>query len=397
MRYSPLVAVLGLLFGISALRADSPPPAGKYWAFIGTYTGKSSKGIYRIEFDSATGKLGKAELAAEIGSPSFVNIHPKQTHLFCVCEGGLPGKKGGGVGSYTLNQSTGELKLVNLESSVGDGPCHIVVDAGAKNVLIANYGGGSVAVLPLGEGGKLGAASSFVQHTGSSTIKARQSEPHAHSINLDKANKFAVVADLGIDKLLVYKYDAAKGAITANEPAALDLAAGDGPRHFAFHPSKPFAYVNNELSSSVTALTYDAATGTFKKLNTLSTLPEPTKGNSTAETVVHPNGKFAYVSNRGHNSIAIFSINQETGELKALGHQGKGINIPRNFNIDPSGKWMLVANQDGNSVIVFKVDAETGLLSPTEEKSEVGSPVCIKFVPKTEAKVGPKTQSGVAD
>lgn len=393
MRLSLVAALIGIIFGVAPVHADTPPASTKYWAFIGTYTGKNSKGIYRLEFDSATGKLSGAQLAAEVGSPSFLAIHPKQTHLFCVCEGGLPGKKGGGVGSYTLDQATGELKLVNLESSVGDGPCHIVVDANAKHVLMANYGGGSVAVLPINEGGKLGEASCFIQHTGSSVNKSRQSEPHAHSINLDKANKFAIVADLGIDKLLVYKYDAAKGKIVANTPAALDLAGGDGPRHFSFHPSKPFAYTNNELSSSVTALTYDAEKGTFKKLNTLSTLPEPTKGNSTAEVLVHPNGKFVYVSNRGHNSIAIFSVNQDTGELKAVGHQGKGINIPRNFNIDPSGKWMLVANQDGNSVIVFKIDTDTGMLTPTEEKAEVGSPVCIKFVPK----VVRRLSTGVAD
>ncbi|WP_020472132.1 lactonase family protein [Zavarzinella formosa] len=382
MRFSPFAALLGLLFGITNLNADSPPVPTKYWAFIGTYTGKMSKGIYRIEFDTATGKLGKAEVAAEIGSPSFLAVHPKLTHLFCVCEEGIKGQKGGGVGSFTLDPKTGELKAVNVGSSVGDGPCHIVVDKEAKNVLLANYGGGSVAVLPLGEGGKLGEATSFVQHKGSSTVKSRQSEPHAHSINLDKANKFAIVADLGLDKVLVYKFDAAHGKIALNDPAGVALESGDGPRHFAFHPSKPFAYVNNELSSSVTALTYDAEHGTFKKLNSLSTLPEPTKGNSTAETVVHPSGKFVYVSNRGHNSIAMFAVNQDTGELKALGHQGEGIKVPRNFNIDPSGQWMLVANQDGHSVIVFKIDPETGKLSPTDQKAEVGSPVCIKFVPK---------------
>lgn len=382
MRFSLAAVLLGLFMGVSSVNAESPA-SGKYWAFIGTYTGKQSKGIYRIEFDATTGKLGKAELAAEVASPSFVTIHPQATHLFCVCESGnVPGKKGGGVGSYTLDTKTGELKLVNMEGSVGSGPCHIVCDAKAKHVLVANYGGGSVAVLPIGEGGKLGEASAFVQHKGSSVNKSRQSEPHAHSINLDQANQFAIVADLGLDKVLVYKYDAVKGTITPNDPASLELAGGDGPRHFAFHPKLPYAYVNNELSSSVTALKYSAEKGTFTKLNTLSTLPQPTKGNSTAETVVHPNGKFVYVSNRGHNSIAIFAVNQDTGELKALGHQGKGIKVPRNFNIDPTGKYMLVCNQDGNSVIVFKVNQDTGLLQPTEEIAEVGSPVCVNFVLK---------------
>ena len=383
MRFTTLAALFGLLFGVPTMHAESPPAGGKYWAFIGTYTGKASKGIYRIEFDAATGKLGTPEVAAEIASPSFLAVHPKLTHLFCVCEEGIKGKKGGGVGSFTLDPKTGKLELVNVESSVGAGPCHITCDLTGTNVLVANYGGGSVAVLPVHGGGKLGEASSFVQHTGASKDKSRQSEPHAHSVNLDKANRFAVVADLGLDKLLVYKFDDTNGKITPNDPPALDIDGGNGPRHFAFHPTKPWAYVCNEMKSSVTALTYDADKGAFTKGATLSTLPEPTKGNSTAETVVHPNGKFVYVSNRGHNSIAAFGVDQKTGELKSLGHQGEGVKVPRNFNIDPSGRWMLVCNQDGHSVIVFKIDPETGKLSPTDQKADVGSPVCVKFVPRS--------------
>ena len=348
------------------------------WVFVGTYTGKKSQGIYRVEFDPATGKLGKPEVAAEVASPSFLAIHPNRTHLFCVGE--LAGKRAGGVSSFTLDAKTGELKLVNQQSSVGAGPCHIVCDKAGKNVLIANYGGGSAAVFPVDKDGKLGEASSFVQHKGSSVDKSRQEAPHAHSVNLDAANKFAMVADLGLDKVLVYKFDSEAGKITANDPPAVDLAPGGGPRHFAFHPSGKFAYVNNEMASTLTALAYDGERGTFKTLNTLSTLPEPTKGNSTAETVVHPNGKFVYTSNRGHNSIAIFAIDESTGEIKAIGHQGEGIKIPRNFNIDPTGKWMIVANQAGDSLIVYAIDPATGKLTPTDQKVEVGSPVCVKFV-----------------
>jgi 6-phosphogluconolactonase len=356
------------------------PKDGPMWVFVGTYTGKKSQGIYRVEFDPATGKLGKPELAAEVASPSFLAIHPNRTHLFCVGE--LAGKGAGGVSSFTLDAKTGELKLVNQQSSVGAGPCHIVCDKAGKNVLIANYGGGSAAVFPVDKDGKLGEASSFVQHKGSSVDKSRQEGPHAHSVNLDAANKFAMVADLGLDKVLVYKFDSESGKIAANDPPAVDLAPGGGPRHFAFHPSGKFAYVNNEMASTLTALAYDGEKGTFKTLNTLSTLPEPTKGNSTAETVVHPNGKFVYTSNRGHNSIAIFAIDESTGEIKAIGHQGEGIKIPRNFNIDPTGKWMIVANQAGDSLIVYSIDATTGKLTPTDQKVEVGSPVCVKFVPR---------------
>jgi len=274
------------------------------------------------------------------------------------------------------------VKPINQQSSVGVGPCYIACDKQGKNVLVANYGGGSVAVLPVDADGKLGEATAFVQHAGSGADKRRQEGPHAHSINLDAANRFAIAADLGLDKLLVYKFDPAAGKITPNDPPAVDLAPGAGPRHFAFHPNGKWAYANGEMASTVTALAYDADKGTFTKLNTLSTLPGPHKGNSTAETVVHPNGKFVYVSNRGHNSIAIFEVNPETGELKAAGHQGEGVKVPRNFNIDPSGRWMVVANQDGDNLIVFEIDSKTGQLKPTGQSVEVGSPVCVKFVPR---------------
>jgi len=378
MRTSLLGLLLVLVFASTSL-AETPKD-GPMWVFVGTYTGKKSQGIYRVEFDSATGKLGKPELAAEAASPSFLAISPNHTRLFCVGE--LAGKRAGGVSSFTLDAKTGELKRINQQSSVGAGPCHIVCDKAGKNVLIANYGGGSAAVFPVDKDGKLAEASSFVQHMGSSVDKSRQEGPHAHSVNLDAANKFAMVADLGLDKVLVYKFDSEAGKIVANEPPAVDLAPGGGPRHFAFHPNGKYAYVNGEMASTLTALAYDGEKGTFKKLNTLSTLPEPTKGNSTAETVVHPNGKFVYTSNRGHNSIAIFAIDESTGEIKAIGHQGEGIKVPRNFNIDPTGKWMIVANQDGDSIIVFAIDPATGKLTPTDQKAEVGTPVCVKFVPK---------------
>jgi 6-phosphogluconolactonase len=372
-----LLAILSTLMLAPLAVADGP----KMWAFIGTYTGKKSQGIYRIEFDSETGKLGKPELAAEVASPSFLAIHPNKTHLFAVCEiSNFEGKKAGGVASFTLDPKTGELKAINQQSSVGPGPCHVVCDATGKFVLAANYGGGSTVVLPVGADGKLGEASAFVQHPKPAEPKGRQEAPHAHSVNLDKANTFAVVADLGLNQLLVYKFDPAKGTITAN--TTLEQHAGAGPRHFAFHPNGKYAYTCNELDSSVTALTYDAAKGELKRLNTLSTLPEPTRGNSTAEVVVHPSGKFVYVSNRGHNSIAVFTVNESTGELTAAGHQGEGVKIPRNFNVDPTGKWMLVCNQAGDSVIVYSIDPKTGALKPTDQKAEVGSPVCVKFVPK---------------
>ncbi len=377
MRIPFLFAFLIAMFLTSAAFADS------VWIFVGTYTGKKSQGIYRVEFDTDTGKLGTPELAAEVKSPSFLTIAPDHKHLFCVGEmNTFMGKKGGGVSSFSLNAKTGELKMLNQQSSGGAGPCHIICDKQGKHVMVANYGGGSVEVLPIGKDGKLGGASCFVQHKGSSVDKARQEGPHAHSAHLDAANKFAVVCDLGLDKVFVYKYDADAGTITPNDPPFVAMAPGSGPRHFAFHPNGKFAYVNNEMLSTLTAMSYDPDKGEFQVLNTLSTIPAPDKDNSTAETVVHPNGKFVYTSNRGHNSIAIFAIDQSTGKIKALGHQGEGIKVPRNFNIDPTGKWMVVANQDGDDIIVFAIDGRTGQLKPTGQKAEVGAPVCVKFVPK---------------
>lgn len=383
---TPLLLALpvALAMPLSPTAVAETPADGPLWVFVGTYTGKKSQGIYRVEFDPATGKLGKPELAAEITSPSFLAVAPDRKHLFCVCElSEFKGKKAGGVASFTLDTKTGLLQPINQETSVGTGPCHLVTDKQGKNVLVANYGGGSVAVLPVSADGKLGEATAFVQHTGSGANRQRQEGPHAHSINLDPANKFALVADLGLDKVLVYKFDPAGGKLVANDPPAVDLPPGSGPRHFAFHPTGKFAYVNNEMTSTLSALAFDADRGAFTVLNTLSTLPAPTEGNSTAETVVHPNGKFVYTSNRGHNSIAVFAIDEATGQIKAVGHQGEGIKIPRNFNIDPTGRWMIVANQDGNSLIVYKIDPSTGALTPTDQKAEVGSPVCVKFVPKT--------------
>jgi len=377
------LAALGLGLGMSK-GADAPAAkTDKVWVFVGTYTGARSKGIYRFEMDTATGKLSNGELAAETTNPTFLAIHPSRRFLYAANEiGNFAGKPAGAISAFALDPKTGQLTALNQQSSGGGGPCHLVVDRQGKNVLAANYGGGSVCVLPIGADGKLGEATAFIQHKSTGGDPGRQSAPHGHSINLDAANRFAVAADLGLDKLLVYKFDAGKGTLTANDPPFVAMAPGAGPRHFAFHPNGLFAYAINELNSTVTAMKYDAEKGAFEVKQSLSTLPMAVKGNSTAEVVVHPSGKFLYGSNRGHNSIAIFTINPKTGELTAAGHQGEGIKTPRNFNIDPSGTFLLVANQAGHNILVFRIDPETGALKPTGDPVEVGSPVCLKFVPR---------------
>jgi 6-phosphogluconolactonase len=375
-----------LLVGASTSSAEAPVKADRAWVFIGTYNGPRSKGIYRCEMDLKTGKLGEPELAAEVANPSFLAIHPTRQFLYAVGEMEMfGGKKGGAVSALSLDPKTGKLALLNQKPSGGGGPCHLVVDKAGKHVLVANYGGGSASVLAVGADGKLEETTAFVQHKGSSEDKSRQEAPHAHSINLDAANRFAFVADLGLDKVVVYRYDADRGTLTPAEPAS--VAPGSGPRHFAFHPDGKHAYVINEMALTITAFTYDPESGVLKTLQTASTLPAGTprdKSFSTAEVQVHPTGKFVYGSNRGQNTIAVFTVNPKSGELSPAGHQGENVKTPRNFGIDPTGKFLVVANQDGHSLVVFRIDPETGALKPTGHTVEVGNPVCVKFVPRTE-------------
>ena len=245
-----------------------------YWVYIGTYTGENSKGIYRFDLDPATGKLTNKALAGESASPSYLAFHPNGRFLYSVNEMPPPGKKGGGVSAFAIDQKTGDLTFLNQESSVGEGPCHLIVDKEGKHVLAANYGSGSVVVLPIDEKGRLGEPDRFRPAQGQEQRPGAQEGPHAHCVALDAANHFAFVCDLGLDKVLIYKYDAAKGKLTPNDPPAADVAPGSGPRHIAFTPDGKFAYVVNELNSTMTAFAYDADHGALKTLQTLSTLPK---------------------------------------------------------------------------------------------------------------------------
>lgn len=355
----------------------------KLWAFVGTSTGGGkSKGIYRFQFDPETGKAGEVTLAAEAASPSFLTIHPNHRFLYAVnAIGDFQGQKSGAVSAFSLDPKTGELKLLNQQPSGGAGPCHIVVDAAGKNALVANYGGGSVASLPIGADGRLGPPVSVIQHQGSSANPKRQEGPHAHSINLDRANHFAFAADLGLDKILVYRFDGAKGTLSPNTPPSASTAQGAGPRHFAFHPSGRFAYVINELDSTVTAFSYDPAGGVLKEIQAITTLPAGFQGeNYPAEVQVHPSGRFLYGSNRGHDSVAVYTIDEQSGTLTAAGHQPSGGKWPRNFALDPSGRWMIVGNQNSDNVLIFRIDPDRGALTPTGQSFEAPSAICFKMV-----------------
>jgi 6-phosphogluconolactonase len=373
-----LLASLGLVLAFVPVVAADPSAADTMSVYVGSYAKATEPGIHQFTLDLSSGALTPAGGTAGVANPSFVSISPDKKFLFAIGETG--GKKGGAVVSFSIDEKTGALKQLSESTSVGSGPCYITADRTGKMVLVANYGGGSIASLPVSADGKLGEAATFVQHTGSSVNKGRQSEPHAHSINVSPDNRFAFAADLGLDKILIYKLDPEKGTMSANDPAFVEIPPGSGPRHFAFHPSGKYAYVCGEMTSTVHAMTYDAAKGELKVIQTLSTLPEPVKGNSTAECQVHPSGKFVYVSNRGHNSIAVFDVDEATGKLTAAGHAPTGGKTPRNFCVDPTGKFLIAANQDSDNVVVFRIDEKTGMPHPAGHEVKVPKPVCVKFL-----------------
>ncbi len=358
--------------------------AGKYLFYVGTYTedGSKSKGIYAYRYDGATGEITPLGLAAETTNPSFVAVHPNGKFLFAVNEvGNYKGPNSGGVSAFSIDHATGKLTFLNEVASRGADPCYITVDRTGKFVLVANYTGGSVAVFPVAADGKLGEASSFVQHSGHGPNAERQEGPHAHSIDLSPDNRFAMVDDLGLDELLVYKFDSAKGTLTANDPPFTKVDAGAGPRHFVMHPSGKFAYVVAEMGHTVTVFSNDAAGGRLQVLQTISTLPADFKGrNDDAEIVVHPSGKFLYASNRGDDSLVIYAIDGSKGTLTQVGRIATGGKEPRNFEIDPTGKFLFAENQKSDNIVVFRIDQKTGQLTPTGKVFEVGSPVCLRFV-----------------
>jgi 6-phosphogluconolactonase len=376
-----LVALLTAMITSNISAADPPKVL---LAYFGTYTtGGKSKGIYCYKLDLASGKLTEVGVTEGIKNPSFVAIHPSGKFLYAVSEVSEGGKPTGAVTAFSLDRRSGKLTALNHQSSEGAGPCHVSVDKTGKCVLVANYAGGSIASLPLNDDGSLKKAASAIQHEGSSVDPNRQKEPHAHSINVAPDNRFAFAADLGLDKVLIYKLDPAKGTLTANDPAFGKTPAGGGPRHFAFHTSGRYAYVCNEMKSSVTAFKYDADKGSLTEIQTITTLPadkQDLKGNSTAEIQVHPSGKFVYCSNRGHNSLAIFAVDEKTGQLTAVGHQSTLGSTPRNFGIDPTGQLVIACNQQTDNVAVFRVDQVSGKLTQVGDLYNIPAPVCVKFI-----------------
>jgi len=364
--------------------------------YAGTYTGArskgKSKGIYffwlktrNLEvFQNIT--LVPLGLAAEAEHPSFLELDFKRRLLFAVNElNEFEGKPTGAVSAFSIDRATGKLTLLNQRASMGAGPCHLTLDKEGRRLLVANYGGGNLAVLPVGPDGRLGEAVDVVQHSGRSVHPERQKGPHAHGVTLDPANRFAFVCDLGLDKILAYRYDAQRGKLSPAEPAFAAVKAGSGPRHMVFRPDGRFAYVINELTSTVTVFRYDPEAGVLAEVETVSTLPPYFDGpNTGAEIGVHPTGKYLYVSNRGHNSVVLFSVDADQGTLTYVEEQGTGGSKPRHFGIQPSAKHLVIANQDSDTLLACRIDAGNGRLKPSGIFASAPSPVCAVFLPPPE-------------
>lgn len=351
--------------------------------FVGTYTHGESRGIYTFRFDPVTGALHATGQVAEVEHPSYLAIHPGGRLLYAVNETGqFAGNPGGGVSAFAIDAATGALSLLNQERSHGAAPCYVCVDPTGRCVLVANYSSGNVAVLPVEEDGRLAPASQVLQHAGQGPNPARQEGPHAHCITFDRAGRFVFAVDLGVDRVFVYQLDAVRGELRAASHPFAETHPGAGPRHIAFHPDGRFAYVINELDSTLTPFIYHGATGALTPESAVPTLPAGFTGtNHPADVHVHPSGRFLYGSNRGHDSIAIYSIDDATGQPTPLGHQSTQGRNPRGFALDPTGRFLLVANQDTGNIVTFRIDPCTGMLEPTGRETHVPTPVCLKFLP----------------
>lgn len=353
---------------------------GETLVYVGTYTRGKSEGIYVYRMDASSGALQFASKTAGVSNPSFLAIHPQRCYLYAVSEvSESAGKPSGAVAAFKIDPETGELTRLNQQPSHGAGPCHLSVDKTGQFVLVANYAGGSVAVLPIQDDGQLGEATDFIQHQGSSVDPRRQGGPHAHSVTLDPANRYAFVADLGLDKIMIYQLDLSQGKLKPNDEPWAQIKAGAGPRHFDFHPNGRYAYLINELDSTLTAFTYDETRGRLREIQTVPALPEDFEDTSyCADIHVSPSGKFVYGSNRGHNSIVIFEIDDGTGKLTYVDHEPTRGETPRNFAIDPTGTFLLAANQNSDTIVTFRINQQTGKLMPTEHVAEVPTPVCLR-------------------
>ncbi len=400
-----LVIALGLsLSGVQAVHAQG----SDYFMYVGTYTGfrwvhhsrpyglgeSHSKGIYVSRFSAASGEFGEPELAAEMINPSFLTVSPDHRFLYAVSEDplsvGPPLDHASYVSSFAIDSSSGKLRLLNTVPASGTSTCFISMDKTGKFVMMANFGSGSVSVIRVKEDGSLGELTSFIQDVGSSVDPGIQFEPHPHSIVVSPDNRYAIVSDLGLDKVFIFRFDAQTGRLSPPDPPFATVYPGGGSRHFTFDPSGKFGYQLSEMSGTVDVFAWDSSKGTLTAVQRVQTVPHDFfGGNHSAEIEVHPTGKFLYESNRRTKSeeerapdtIGVYSIDPKTGMLTPVEQSLTGGIMPRFFTIDPTGAYLLAANQISNNVVLYKIDAATGRLSKTGAEIKVDTPVCLKFVP----------------
>ncbi|MBI1248745.1 beta-propeller fold lactonase family protein [bacterium] len=387
---SVFVALAALFLLTSDLRAQnhskvieiSPVGTSAIPFYIGTYTTGESKGIYRSELDLDQGTFAPPQLVAEIDNPSFLAISGDRTKLYAVGEiSDFDDKNSGAVTAFSIEQD-GMLKLLNQQASGGRGPCHVSLGPGGTIAMVANYGAGSFASLPVDSDGKLGPITSLLQDEGTGPVEGRQKGPHAHGIYPTPNGQLVLGADLGTDKVMIFRLvnQQVPAELAPSDPAFIQVAPGSGPRHLAINMVGDRVYVLNELNSTLDVFAFDQASGKSEHLERHSTLPAGFEGNNTtAEVFLHPNGKWLYCSNRGHDSIATFRVDPETGKLSPLGQMSSLGKTPRCFQIDPSGQFLVAANQGTSNIAVFRIDQETGTLKPLPSQIKVPNPCCIVF------------------
>jgi len=393
-RRSFLSCSAGSLIAAGSLFRASAQELRQTWMYVGCYTARGP-GISRYRLDSATGTLTLVDVMQGLQNPSFLAIEPSGRYLYSVNEiGNYENRQSGSVTAFSIG-STGNLTLLNRQPTEGQNPAHLSVDPTGRFVLAANYSGGNVAALPILANGELAAPTSVVRHQGTlGPNTGRQEAAHAHMILPDLSGRYVLANDLGLDRTFIYRLDGTNGSLVAGDPQFSVAEAGAGPRHLAFHPNGQLVFVLNELNSTLRSYTWDPDRGLLGSVQSISTLPEGYKGvNTTAHVVVAPSGRFVYASNRGHDSIAVFSLDPSTGRLTAVERVWTMGETPRNMAIDPSGEWMFVAHQNTDNIVGFRVNQSTGRLTPTGQFIGTGQPVCIVFLPPPAA--GNSTVSGV--
>lgn len=379
MNWKLLVTVGGASFAGMLMATEA---AGSRF-YIGTYTRKGSEGIYTTVLDPATGHLSEPVLASRATQPSFLALHPNGRFLYAVGErGDFRGRNEGSVAAFSVDRESGRLALLNEQGAGGTAPCHLVVDRSGRMLIVANYGSGTVGTLPIGTDGRLGERVQRIQHEGGGPNDRRQKGPHAHGVTLDASGSLALVCDLGIDRVMLYRISPTAAELVPHDPACAATPPGGGPRHAAFAPDGRHLFVLNELDSSVTTHAWDPVSGTPTALGTVSALPPGfAENNTAAEIAVHPNGRYVYTSNRGHDSIAVFAFDAATATLTLIQHQPSGGKVPRGFALDAAGRFMLVANQNSGNVVAYRIDPGTGRLTPAG--SEISVPMAVCVIPAT--------------